>query len=377
MKRYFAWHRSERSKLTPENWEAKRYLILRCLREDKLCGGASDRLGPLPYLLMLANRTSRLLFIHWTHPAPLEEFLVPPAGGMNWTLPGAVSFTNWTAVLNKQELANQNVSHIVIEPWNEHAASTDRVVVEARMNSFFGSFHRRFPLKVYDENQDLGAGESSFEQVYADMWRVLFEPSPPVKARIEGALERLGLSPKGYVSAHVRAQFRKNLTAKTTLVTNALHCALTLHPDMGLPVYLASDSKAVIRFGMDYGRRILNRTVIADAHAPTPLHIDRGVEFLRNAPDQEMRPASAYYDTFVDLYLLSYGTCLTFGHGSYGHWASLISGNPGCSVRHTKSLFFDVPREWSRRPVFGNFWCHGGFPASRNLINPQILAPVW
>jgi hypothetical protein len=38
MKRYFAWHRSERRQLTRENWQTRRYLVLRCLREDSHCG---------------------------------------------------------------------------------------------------------------------------------------------------------------------------------------------------------------------------------------------------------------------------------------------------------------------------------------------------
>jgi hypothetical protein len=372
MKRYFAWHRSERSKLTSENWQTKRYLILRCLREEGPCGGASDRLGPLPYLLLLANRTNRLLFIYWTHPAPLEEFLVPPAGGMNWTLPGAVNFTNWTtvdwgSVPHNRQIVNQNLSHIVLEPWNEHAASTDRVVVEARLFSYFGSFHGRPALKVYNKARDLAAGESTFEQVYADVWRVLFDPSPPVKARIERARERLGLSPGGYVGAHVRAQYVGKRASAMAPVTNALHCALALRPDARPAVYLASDSKEVIRFGVDYGSRVLNRTVIADADAPPPLHLDRGGQFLADGPDRNRHPPSAYYDTFVDLYLLSGGTCVALGRGGYGHWASLIGGNPSCSVRHSRHKQ-DTPREWSLRQAFGNFSCYGGFPArTRNF----------
>jgi hypothetical protein len=372
MQRYFVWHRSERSKLTPENWQTKRYLILRCLREEGPCGGAADRLGPLPYLLMLANRTKRLLFIHWTHPAPLEAFLVPPPGGMNWTLPGAVNFTNWTTVnwrtpRHNRQIINQNLPHIVLEPWNEHEASTDHVVVEARLFSYFGSFHDRPALNVYNEDQDLAAGESTFEQVYAEVWRVLFEPSLPVKARIEKAQESLGLSPGGYVSTHIRAQYVGKRKLNMAEVRNALHCALALHPDPPTAVYLASDSKEAIRFGVDYGRRVLNRTVIADADAMPPLHLDRGGQFLRDGPDRNMHPPSAYYGTFVDLYLLSGGTCVALGRGGYGHWASLIGGNPSCSVRHTANEH-DTPRKWSRRQAFGNFSCHGGFPArTRNF----------
>jgi hypothetical protein len=109
MKEYFGWHRAERGRLTRGNWETRRYLVLRCLEDDAECGGASDRLGPLPYLLMLAHRARRLLFIHWSRPAPLEEFLVPPAGGMDWTVPECVRF-NLTGAAGSLALAKANAT---------------------------------------------------------------------------------------------------------------------------------------------------------------------------------------------------------------------------------------------------------------------------
>jgi hypothetical protein len=39
---------------------------------------------PLPYLLRLAYENHRILLMHWTRPAPLETFLVPPQGGFDW-----------------------------------------------------------------------------------------------------------------------------------------------------------------------------------------------------------------------------------------------------------------------------------------------------
>jgi hypothetical protein len=87
MKDYFAWHAQERSLLTAENHQSQRFLVLRCLASDQTCGGASDRLKPLPILIKLAAQSNRLFFIYWSRPCMLEEFLVPVLGGLDWTVP--------------------------------------------------------------------------------------------------------------------------------------------------------------------------------------------------------------------------------------------------------------------------------------------------
>jgi hypothetical protein len=334
MKRYFAWHKSERSRLSRENWESTRYLVLRCLPDDDECGGASDRLGPLPYLLMLANQTNRLLLIHWSRPTPLEEFLVPPVGGMDWRVPDVVNFT-LTGVRDHMQLSRNNVSHIVLEPGNSHSAASNRVVVEARFRGFWGSVFGAFPPTEYDKGRESPA-EATFEQVYSDMWHVLFEPSPPVKAIIQSNLEQLGLNTHEYLSAHIRAQYVRNATGDTEHVKNALHCAAAMRPDA--PIYLASDSTDVIRFGVDYGRQVLNRTVVALVREDPPLHIDRGRAFLAHQVFDWNFPAREFYDTFVDLYLLSYGVCTAYGIGNYGHWARVISRGSSCYIRHSDRI---------------------------------------
>jgi hypothetical protein len=105
-----------------------------------------------------------------------------------------------------------------------------------------------------------------------------------------------------------------------------------------VPIYLASDSTDVVRFGVEYGRQALNRTVVALVRDDPPLHIDRGRAFLAQGGFDWNFPASAFYDTFVDLYLLSYGTCSTYGIGNYGHWARIISRGNNCYIRHTERI---------------------------------------
>jgi hypothetical protein len=78
MKDYFDWHQDQLANhLNKENWASHRYLVIRCL-ESEVCGGASDRLSSIPKFVRVASMSKRLLFIKWTKPAPLEEFLVPP-----------------------------------------------------------------------------------------------------------------------------------------------------------------------------------------------------------------------------------------------------------------------------------------------------------
>lgn len=89
---YFEWHKGERSRLDsgaePDVWKKTPLLVMQCLKEeDSKCGGTADRMKPFLFMLREAYVTKRLMFIHWTLPAHLEEFLVPPVGGMDWRAP--------------------------------------------------------------------------------------------------------------------------------------------------------------------------------------------------------------------------------------------------------------------------------------------------
>jgi hypothetical protein len=83
MKHYFRWHKEQRETLlNPKDWKKLRFLIMECLDAHASCGGTSDRLKPLPSLRRVAHISNRFLLIHWTRPAKLEEFLLPPKGGI-------------------------------------------------------------------------------------------------------------------------------------------------------------------------------------------------------------------------------------------------------------------------------------------------------
>ena len=65
-----------------------------------------------------------------------------------------------------------------------------------------------------------------------------------------------------------------------------------------------------------------------------PIHLDRGRDFLRKSDDWKGRPASDFYDVFVDLFLLANSRCIAYGIGGFGSWASLLGGIGNCSISH-------------------------------------------
>ncbi len=108
MKEYFEWHQKKRQTLTEELWHqwkknttttrmldasaaGTKFLVVQCMpnhNSDQVsCGNLMERLGLLPYWLRLAHETNRVLFLHWTVPTDLSEYLEPPTGGCDWRTP--------------------------------------------------------------------------------------------------------------------------------------------------------------------------------------------------------------------------------------------------------------------------------------------------
>ena len=42
----------------------------------------------MPFYVMVANLTERVLLIHWTKPTELEHYLIPPTEGLDWRIEG-------------------------------------------------------------------------------------------------------------------------------------------------------------------------------------------------------------------------------------------------------------------------------------------------
>lgn len=320
MNDYFNWHHQQRELLRPHTVRGVRFLLMECWPWQRICGGTADRLRSIPLIIKIAHQTKRLLMIKWGRPAELEEFLVPPQGGLDWRVP------DWLI----PHLANQSNFHPAtrVEKLVHLANLVDEQVVATRLQVHdHGS-------KFYNENRR-EVGEPLFRDIYSLLWSRVFTPTPPITTLIEQQLQSLDLMPGQYTAAHVRAlyleQERKPEQLKTW-ATNAVNCASMLRP--GVPILFASDSTYATQMALEYGQTRGSHVVVARTTAATaqPLHLDK-------ATTTEVSPEH-YYDTFVDLYLLGMSHCLTYNIGGYGKWGLLLGYNSSCGMRHQKGHGF-------------------------------------
>jgi hypothetical protein len=368
MKEYFDWHQEQMSSLNETNWKSQRYLVLRCLQQDRKCGGAADRLRVVPVALLVAHQFDRILLIHWERPCPLTEFLVPPVtGGLDWSIPAwlqeRLEFRKrpFMMTLNPHatELLQQSPDLILADMLlqiNDHGASyylqhtsKDGGVVASLRNS---SRHDD------DNSQEAPASTSTnsfaFEDIYHHVWDILFQPSPAVATLIHQHMQQLQLTDIDYAAVHIRSQYlrdKSSIARHAPHFRNAVHCANQLLP--GAPIYIASDAATVTKYAVNYGREKAaasaakkGGTVIAVVARPTssnstsPLHLDRGSDYLATGAQiierEAVRRPSDYYDIFVDLYLLARSECIALHTGGFGHWARLIShsGAGQCWINH-------------------------------------------
>jgi hypothetical protein len=316
-KEYVALHTEQRLALNETNWEDQRYLIMRCLDIDDKCGGASDRLQSVPTMLALANRTRRMLFIKWNRPAPLQEFLVPPEGGLDWTIP---DWLDEHLDFRKLFMATGN-----------HPSNIRQAESSARIVTFRHQSHDHGAAYYNEQRSD---NEPAFRIVFREMWDTLFTPSPPVAALIHQNMNDLNLVSGEYVASHIRSMYTSDTTSNVAMIHNGVNCATQLKP--GWPIYFASDSSKTTRIALRYGRS-KNGTIVARIAETEPLHLDRGIGFLKRSDGWKNLSSSAFYDVFVDLYLLAGSQCVAHGVGGYGMWGSFLSHNSSCVRSHLKS----------------------------------------
>jgi hypothetical protein len=221
-------------------------------------------------------------------------------------------------------------------------------------------------------------GEASFKDVYHDVWRIFFRPSPPVAGLIEHEMKTHELEPGRYASAHLRALYGRITNRPddqaTDLVRNAINCASQLRP--GGPFFFASDHAFSTRAAVEYGsqRRVavhVSTRGVGFNGGGNPLHFDK-------APKVKDRSPEDFYDTFVDLYLMGMSTCLTYNRGGFGHWALLIGYDAGCSLNQKTSASGITHRcNWTEPSVgFENDTSAGAPKEGHYRTIPLFLEPM-
>ena len=220
-------------------------------------------------------------------------------------------------------------------------------------------------------NEQLKGNESAFNEVFHDVWRVLFTPSPPIATKIKQEMAQKGLAPGEYGAAHLRALYdRDGRSAGQTRIwtRNALNCTTQLRP--GKPIFFASDSKIASDFSVVYGARMNGIVVTHQNHPDPPLHLDKAENFSDTSVAR--RPVSDYHDTFIDLYLIALSRCVFISKGGFGQWGLLIGGNTSCvkKWKRGKNSILN-PCDWANPP-------NSSFVTTRaTLTQPLFLEPEW
>jgi hypothetical protein len=321
---YFAWHAEQRILLNESNWTEQKYLIMHCYQHDSRCGGLSDRLTAIPFVLLMAARTKRLFMIRWSRPCKLEEFLVPNENGVDWSVP------EWLEAGLDSRGTKRSASRTSPMRIVEEIGGDTNIVAQTKIQNFFGGSMQ------YDELVGNSNGtvpiRDSYDTIFHDLFRIMFQPSPYVAKLVTDKMDGSGLSPGEYSVAQFRAFYavenKKHERSEQYLIEraiNAVNCASSLRP--GMPVYFASDSKFAIDEVKKYAWKKNHSIVTFDSQEA--LHLDKG-----NGNGTSQHP-SAYYSVFVDLYLMGTGRCVTYGDGGFGKLAALVSYNSTCTRRHS------------------------------------------
>ena len=339
---YFDWHTEQRA-ILQQTWNTtstsnrRRHglLILQCLPMDGKCGGTADRLKPIPLILLAAHQSQRLFFIRWERPCALEHFLRVPTGGFDWRLPEWLDLGEYKSVSRRHVTNIHKFLNIV------HSSNATDVVTTKLQWHNGGS-------TIFDNS--LGR-PGFFEDVYHELFGILFEPVPAIQNQLDAIYTSTGLQPGHYAAAHYRAlwwedQMAPNETEQVHAAINAAHCASELRP--GGPIYFASDSVVASQGIQEYAQKS-HRPIVTVRHAEV-IHMDRAVVAVDdtiekapailtgrdsfNADGMTQARVEDLYPIFVDLYLLKNANCMSYGDGGFGQYGLMLSQNHTCSKRH-------------------------------------------
>jgi hypothetical protein len=336
-KEYFAWHYQQRKKLfaDPSKFLDYKFLILECHANTTsyiACGGISDRLTALPLLVWLAHKYNRLLFISWTRPMGLEEFL-EPSTILDWRLPPSEE-------LYSHIYSKETPSMLLFnEDQAELYTKVSEPVVRTHLQTAKGDGS--------DILKKLSGGLLMYDQIYHDLWYAMFQPVPRLAAKISAELQVLGLIPGQYAAAHVRHYYPPlDLDAKVVHKRNvrALKCASQSNP--GVLILFATDYHKAMSSARNISLVVKKEAgidIVTMNKDKKLLHFDQ-----RDAQGvQRQRPPEDYDDVFLDLYMLGQARCVSKGRGGYGRFGMrLSSGAAYCGSDHATS-HPKIPCQWT------------------------------
>lgn len=333
---YVVWHKQQRRRYIDalrsnetSSADDVRFLIVRCLRGET-CGGTSDRLQDMPYNLLLANQTSRVLLLRWEIPVALENYLIPHDDGIDWTLEGEIY----------DSLKDRNW-HL----WGKEDNGRLKIVSTIRR------LHVGVPsFRMYERDRVGGR-----QKIYGVLLRLLFAPSPALAKRVDYIMSSLDLVPSQYSSIHLRMKYPKSKGGVWTtayqqhrseimeLATNAVSCAKELHPNA--TIYVSSDNNDTIGYLLEEFPFAKHNTY-TDTTTTTTIdnhtyHSSSSVAVRLVAREYSIENAhiafskvsdvEGYMNVFEDLMIMGMGKCVVHGLGGYGRMGAALT-NGECAV---------------------------------------------
>ncbi len=390
LQNYFIWHKRQ----TRFADSKTKYAVLTCLPEDS-CGGLSDRLRPLPFLLMIAKRTNRVLCFHWRKNYGLEEFLQPVQGiGIDWRCPPDIeNYYDLTKKSKRQRKVKLfrfvycKYGQIPFAPCIEgdiNRMNQEKKFTEGRFVSI--AMYTREPVKINLANMLVQrhsyGGETSntsehlmpdlinwqYPEMIADIFRVMFEPVPLLAKQINATMSKLGLVENQFITAHVRARYPNSQLLKVhgsldydiggglnfenamvkeylvSVIKNALECGHVLAKD--LKIFFISDHNQVTNYAISHHFTLHDingiETVIQ------PVGVDRDKEPLHMEGNMSTS-ALDFYPVFEDLLIMGGSLCVSHGVGSFGSLGAGLGSNRCRAIhRNHHGKVVECPNEYDK-----------------------------
>lgn len=368
LQQYFHWHAEQSRNPQPDT----KYIVVACFNGTK-CGGTSDRLRALPYYLLVANQTQRVLLIKWTKPHDLSEFLVPP-GDVDWrsrveldqmienhdfiphVLIGYCGLNKFTK-LHVEECLEKAVHQVqVLEGHDQPSHRYLLLETPSKDYTMINQMNMLYQKYSYQSEMPF-LGMWEYPNHFGDIFRVMFEPVPELAGLVNRTMSLLGLVEDGFDSAHVRARFPvKSMPVQridkrggfpfegamkdkiVQVAENAVMCAsqLSKHEQkLHRAIFFASDSHHLTSYMMQNATTLAENVHCVGVDRETePLHIDRDDGSPGSVP-------SDFYSGFEDLLIMGGSSCVSHGVGSFGSLGAALSGNQ-CRALH---------RIWNGEPI--------------------------
>jgi len=321
IKNYVEWHKDQR--LNHLHDPDTKFLTVTCHR-NYACGGLSDRLRPLPYFILAANKTGRVLFIKWQK-FSLEDFLVPPLGGLDWRLPKEFDDLGEDQPWRQCSCVDKSNRSCNLWEHTDPKYNKKNIVINAREDLYADFKEQYFVTKRRPEG------------TYSSIMNLLFQPSAKVNLLFLDTMKKLGLKPRQYLAAHFRDRYphmpdRKAKMSdehKKHLLHNAVDCVVHKSGIKNMPIYITSDKWKMVKYLLHdspYAEKNNPPVRIVGIEDINRENIDEGIDFLRRTPQE-------FYSIFVDMLIFSHSKCVSFGQGGYGLFGARMA-DERCMIQH-------------------------------------------